>query len=422
MSSDRVTEAALLGAALRAPRDIFRVDAVPVADDFWDAPTAEAWRVACALVADGKPLGLDTLLGALAGRQDAVDAARAAWMASSVPDRGAVELLCSQVLEASRRRRLRAALLEEVARLDKGEAAASVVSSVEAKGLEIVSGTDAASPESVADIAETVWKLDDDPAKASRIRTGIRQLDWMCGHGWGRGEVHVIAGRPGMGKSAFAGHLVKGMARQGHPALVASIEMKRESWVRRYLSDDRERDRKALAGLPLWIFDPGTITAPALRSMARRFVVTRGVQVVVVDYLQLVKSGLKTRSREEEVAEVSRSLVAMAKDLDVLVIALAQLNRGSEKAADKRPHMADLRESGQIEQDAHTITMLYRDEYYYPAKDATRDVVELHMRKNRSGAATDPNEPILARFDKKAMRFVTMEQDEWKAYAMAVGG
>ena len=420
MSDPRTLEAALLGAVLRAPRDLFRVEAVPVVDDFWSAELGHAWRAATDLVAAGKPLSLDTLTGALAGHPDAIDAARAAWMASSVPDRGAVELLCSQVLEASRRRQLRALLLEEVARLDKGESSAAVVASVEARGLEVVTGSEVDAPESVADIAERVWKADDDPASRRHIATGIRQLDWLLGGGMEPGTMHVIAGRPGMGKSAFAGSVARGIAHRGAPTLVASIEMKRESWVRRYLTDDRDKDRRALAGLPLWICDPGTITSASLRATVRRFAITRGVRVVVVDYLQLVKSGLKTRSREEEVAEVSRSLVAMAKDLDVVVVALAQLNRGSEKAADKRPMMSDLRESGQIEQDAHSITMLYRDEYYHPPTAATRDVTELHLRKNRSGAPTDPGEPLLARFDKAQMRFTSMEPAEWDAYAKAL--
>ena len=141
----------------------------------------------------------------------------------------------------------------------------------------------------------------------------------------------------------------------------------------------------SLSNLPLFISDSGAITVPEIHSQCRKIKSEQKLGLIVIDYLQLLKSHSKNPSREQQIAEMSRSLKEMAKELEVPVIALSQLNRGLESRPDKRPMMSDLRESGSIEQDADCIMMIYRDEYYY--KDSTKypGIAEVIVAKNRGG-------------------------------------
>src|SRR5690606_6568304 len=151
---------------------------------------------------------------------------------------------------------------------------------------------------------------------------------------------------------------------------------------------------------PLIIDSPSSLSLPQLRARARRIVTERGkLGVIIVDYLQLMRSGERHGSREEEVATVSRGLKALAKELDVPVIALAQLNRSVETRSDKRPMISDIRESGQIEQDADVICFLYRDEYYNESS-VHRGIAEVIVAKQRSGATGT----IRASFNASRMR------------------
>ena len=220
--------------------------------------------------------------------------------------------------------------------------------------------------------------------KKSGITSGLRMLDNVT-NGWQKSDLIIIAGRPSMGKSASAISLImqpslvdkKGVA-------IFSLEMSKEQLVARMQSDLSEINvsrivkkqltlyeinQIAISCVPLetadiYIDDTPSISLLELKSKARKLVKENNVEIIVIDYLQLMKSGLDIQNREQEIAEISRGLKGLAKELDIPIIALSQLSRGVESRSDKKPMLSDLRESGQIEQDADMVIFCYRPEYY----------------------------------------------------------
>ena len=218
----------------------------------------------------------------------------------------------------------------------------------------------------------------------SGVETGLKMLDNVT-NGWQKSDLIILAGRPSMGKTACAISMIMHPALELNiPIAVFSLEMSTEQLVSRmqsYLSTVNvgrivkkqlnfdeiqaiERIAYKLNDAPIYIDDTAAISLTALKGKARKLVNEHGVQLIVVDYLQLMRSGLNTNNRESEIAEISRGLKAIAKELDVTVIALSQLSRAVESRSDKKPQLSDLRESGQIEQDADMVAFCYRPEYY----------------------------------------------------------
>ncbi len=259
------------------------------------------------------------------------------------------------------------------------------------------------------------------------IKTGLIGLDALL-QGLHAGDVILIAGRPGMGKSALAGSLALNIARTAGPVLWFSLEMSRDLCTDRLLSaegsvhgslirsaklDDDDWTRLAAAvgsleQLRIEIDDTPSVALPAMRARARRVIAAHGsLALIVVDYLQLAKPGYSTDKREEEVAGVSRGLKELAKDMAVPVIALSQLNRDPEKRSDKRPQISDLRESGAQEQDADAIGFVYRDEVYNPSSPR-KGIAEIILAKQRSG----PTGTVDARFFPEFTRFDNLLEGE----------
>ncbi len=237
------------------------------------------------------------------------------------------------------------------------------------------------------------------PGGVSGLTTGLRDLDKRMG-GLHPSDLLILAGRPGMGKSALATKIAFGaaralvaQAREADPAAeprgsvaMFSLEMSAEQLANRLLSEEsrvasdrirrgeigqRDFDKfvavsRELASLPLFIDDTPAITLSAMRTRCRRLKRTRGLNLIVVDYLQLMRpsAGVKHENRVQEVSQITQGLKALAKELAVPVLALSQLSRSVESREDKRPQLSDLRESGSIEQDADAVMFIYRDEYY----------------------------------------------------------
>lgn len=257
------------------------------------------------------------------------------------------------------------------------------------------------------------------------LSTGLIELDRiLCG--LKSGQLIIVAGRPGMGKSAFASGIVVRTAMARVPVLVYSLEMDRHQWVIRILSGDSGVDSKrmqngrltseewtsltnsgnTLHDLPLIVNDSSNITVMSVRSKCRRLAIERGaLGLVVVDYLQLMRSGYKRDSREQDVAEISRSLKALARELKCPIIAIAQLNRDCEKRIDKRPTLGDLRESGALEQDADVVLMLYREEMY-DDKPEHQGLAEVIVSKNRMGGTGK----VACKYTKHLTRFDNLER------------
>ncbi|NLY93343.1 MAG: replicative DNA helicase [Myxococcales bacterium] len=260
--------------------------------------------------------------------------------------------------------------------------------------------------------------------------TGFYKLDALTA-GMHPGDLIIVAGRPGMGKTSFALNVGTNMcAATKKPVAVFSLEMPKDQLALRMLSSearvDNMRVRKAellkedwpklakaagaLAELPIILDDTPSISVLELRSKARRIQAEQGLGLIIIDYLQLMRSGRKIESREQEISEISRSLKALAKELGLPIIALSQLNRKVEDrgAKDKRPQMSDLRESGAIEQDADTIWFVYRDEVYNK-ETADQGVAEIIVGKNRAGSTGD----VRVRFIANYTRFENLEEREY---------
>jgi replicative DNA helicase len=218
----------------------------------------------------------------------------------------------------------------------------------------------------------------------SGVITGLKMLDNVT-NGWQKSDLIILAGRPSMGKTACAISMIMHPALEMNiPIAIFSLEMSTEQLVSRmqsFLSTVNvgrivkkqlnldeiqaiERIAYKLNDAHIYIDDTASISLLALKGKARKLVKENGVQLIVVDYLQLMRSGLNTNNRESEIAEISRGLKAIAKELNVPVIALSQLSRQVESRGDKKPQLSDLRESGQIEQDADMVMFCYRPEYY----------------------------------------------------------
>ncbi|MDP1573464.1 MAG: replicative DNA helicase [Coxiellaceae bacterium] len=241
------------------------------------------------------------------------------------------------------------------------------------------------------------------------VSTGFTDFDQMTS-GFQRGDMIVIAGRPSMGKTSFAMNIAEFAAiKQDKPVMVFSLEMPAEQLVLRMISslgridqhkvrtgqlsdDDWPRVTSAVSVLSeskMYIDDTPSLTPLELRTRARRVARKHGgLSMIMIDYLQLMSCPSSHDNRTNEISEISRSLKAIAKEFNVPVIALSQLNRGLEQRTDKRPVMSDLRESGAIEQDADVIAFIYRDEVYHEDSQH-KGTAEVIIRKQRNGPIGD---------------------------------
>ncbi len=274
---------------------------------------------------------------------------------------------------------------------------------------------------------EEITKAAERKEHITGLPSGFKLLDWYTA-GMHPGDLVICAGRPGMGKTAFALNVALNACRARQaPVVVFSLEMPKEQLARRLLCSEAgvdgnrlrsgrlNRDDWApltraageLSELPLWMDDTPGLTMMELRAKARRLKSEKGLELVVVDYLQLMRSGTRTESREQEISEISRSLKALAKELSLPVMALSQLNRGVETRGtkDKRPQLSDLRESGAIEQDADTILFIYRDEVYNP-ESPDKGVAEVIIGKQRAG----PTGTVRCIFKREYTRFENLEE------------
>ena len=222
----------------------------------------------------------------------------------------------------------------------------------------------------------------------SGLQTGYRELDKITS-GWQNSDLIIIAARPAMGKTAFVLSMAKNMAVDYNvPLAIFTLEMSNVQLIKRLISNvaslegekiksgrlsQDEEDRlntriRTVYGAPLYLDETPGLSISELRTKARRLVREKGVRMIMIDYLQLMNAtGLKLGSREQEVSTISRSLKALAKELDIPIIALSQLNRSTESREDKRPVLSDLRESGAIDQDADIVCFIHRPEYYTKA-------------------------------------------------------
>jgi replicative DNA helicase len=259
----------------------------------------------------------------------------------------------------------------------------------------------------INNVLTTIQKVQAHEIKLVGLPTGFVEFDRLTG-GMKDSELVILAGRPSMGKSATALQIAINTAELGNPVALFSLEMSDESIAQRSISgvsdktnvelmqghcnmDDLVVCTEKLINLPVFVDDTSGLSLLELRAKSRRLILMHGIKLIIVDYLQLMKG--EGQSREQEVAFISRGLKAIAKDLNVPVLALSQLSRKSEDRADKRPQLSDLRESGAIEQDADMVMFCYRASVYGLRSvviDGTEvdsgGVMEMMLAKNRNGA------------------------------------
>lgn len=263
----------------------------------------------------------------------------------------------------------------------------------------------------------------------SGLESGFRGLDKMTS-GWQNSDLIIIAARPAMGKTAFVLSMARNIAVTNRvPVAMFSLEMSNVQLVNRLIVNvceipgekiksgqlapyewgQLDYKLKELLGAPLYVDDTPSLSVFELRTKARRLVREHGVKIIIIDYLQLMNaSGMSYGSRQEEVSTISRSLKGLAKELNIPIIALSQLNRGVEQREGnegKRPQLSDLRESGAIEQDADMVCFIHRPEYYKIYQDEKgrdlRGMAEIIIAKHRNGAVGD----VLLRFRGEFARF-----------------
>lgn len=255
----------------------------------------------------------------------------------------------------------------------------------------------------IMDLYEQLDERSRSDSDISGISTGFRDLDYAL-TGLNKSDLILVAARPGMGKTAFALNIALNAAKASKKDVVVfQLEMSKDQLASRFLASEAliesqklktgnlgeddwikiARATNALAKTKIYVDDNPAITVSEIKAKCRRL--GDGLGLIVIDYLQLMQSGKKNDNRTQEVAEISRSLKIMAKELNVPVVCLSQLSRAAEQRADKKPILSDLRESGAIEQDADIVMFIYRDDYYNDESEH-KNVAEIIIAKNRHGA------------------------------------
>ena len=278
--------------------------------------------------------------------------------------------------------------------------------------------------ESISVIAMNALKSIEAAAKnygsVTGISTGFRDLDYKTA-GLQPSDLILVAARPSMGKTAFVLNLAEYITvKEKVPTVIFSLEMSKEQLMKRLIAMNAKVDSQKirtgnledeewvkltdsvirLGGSSMFIDDTPGISVAELSSKCRKLSAEHGLGLVIIDYLQLMTGSRRSESRQQEISEISRSLKALAREINAPVIALSQLSRAVEKRDDKRPMLSDLRESGAIEQDADVVMFIYRDEYY--TKEETKDpgVAEIIIGKQRNGPTGTVKLRWLAEFTK----------------------
>ena len=279
---------------------------------------------------------------------------------------------------------------------------------------------------SIMDVAydtfANIEKIYNSTEKITGISTGFTDFDAKTA-GLQKSDLILIAARPSMGKTAFVLNVAQYAAVKNNVTVaIFSLEMSKEQLVNRMLCAqslvDAQKVRTGeltaedwsklvdgmgiLSEAPIYIDDTPGITAMDIRAKCRRLKVEKGLGLVVIDYLQLMSGSGRSDSRQQEISEISRSLKAVAREIEAPVIALSQLSRACESRSDHRPMLSDLRESGAIEQDADLVAFLYRDEYYFPEKTENKNKAELIIAKQRNGPTGTVNLTWLGQYTKFA--------------------
>lgn len=436
--ADLEAEDALLASALLDPTTLDLIDALEP-DEFYRAGAGAFFDAMRRLHRRGEPVDNVTLRAELVRRgafeRSGGDEYLVA-LGNRMPNPDAVEAYADRVRELAAVRRVRRAAQDTLtATAGPIEDVATFLGDTAQRTVEACTDPQAdAGMSALGDLSEVVRakaREREERKGMSGVTSGLRGLDALVG-GYEPGHLIVVGGRPGMGKSALAQCTAVAAARASGPVLIFSLEMTKDDWATRLaLAESRVSGTKHRNGtmtkpdwaafdaaldrsadLPITIDDRPRLTPHQLRARARRYQAKHGLSLVVVDYMQLMRTpDVKEQREEAHMAEVSKSLKELAKELRVPVLALAQLNREVERAGgDRRPEVHHLRNSGQIEQDADLIAFVYREWVYDDTADEL--AAEVLVRKNRAGRTGVAK----ARFTGECFRF-----EDWDFHAAPTG-
>jgi replicative DNA helicase len=411
-------EKVLLGSVLLDPQYFNEIAEALTEQDFYLDSHVRIFKAMASLIEAGSAVDSATLIAELQRKKELEAVGGSAYifgLTEDLPRRPVITEYVKLVKSKSQLRQMIGLFNGAITRAqDQSETPLAILEDAESSLLEIAQEANSGKLKTIyqsveeAGGTESYLRAYTDPELKPGLLTGFSDYDRMTG-GLQKSELTIIAARPSLGKTSLAMNIAENVAVDtDNVVAVFSLEMSRISLERRMMaSRARVNVQRAMEGIYLgreektrletalgqlvesniFIDDSATLTPVQLRAKCRRLRQRQGrIDLVIVDYMQLMSAGVKTGSRQEEVAHVSRSLKACAKELEVPVIALAQLHRGPEQRTDKRPMLSDLRESGQIEQDADVVAFIHREEMYDRDNPDLAGLAELILAKQRNGA------------------------------------
>ena len=414
---DLVAEQSVLGAVFIAPETIISLADELTPDDFYKPANKIIFKTMLSLLEKGEPIDATTMVSALTNQGDISKIGGITYiveLVNSTPTSKNVEHYAKLVKEKATLRKMIADLSDSLSNAYQGDVSIDdIIARTEKSMLDISNQNTGTGFRNVADILDTHMQMVETRSQTDGVVTGLSTgfvgLDKIT-TGLHEGNLIILAARPAMGKTALVLNIAKYVAtKEGKPAVIFSLEMGAEELIERMLAsegmvpayhlktgnlstDEWKRLVQAQNNLydaPIFVDDTAGIRISEIRSNARKLAQEMGgLGVIIIDYLQLI-TGAKGENRQQIVSEISRELKILAKDLKAPVIALSQLSRAVEQRQDKRPMLADLRESGSIEQDADIVAFLYRDAYYQKEQADSQEannVTELILEKNRHGS------------------------------------
>ena len=435
-------EQALLGSILIKPDCFDQIGGMINSDDFYIEEHKHIYSALLRMYSQSKMIDTVTLVNALVEQGDRDEAGGIQYItliAESVPSAANVKDYAKIVKDKATLRRL-INVCDEINRdaYDEASPVRTIIDSAEQKIFDISNNSDVKEFRHIRDILQNVYRDIETTVEmkgaVTGAKTGFSGLDRMLVQ-MGKGDLVIVGARPGMGKTSFALNIATNVAKNSKKSVaIFSLEMSGEQLVTRIISSEALVDSHALrtgqlkaedwdniagvvsslSGSEIYIDDTSQITTTEMKSKLRRL---PNLGLVVIDYIGLMQSTSNSDNRAQQVGEISRNLKVMAKDFGVPIVCCAQLNRGTESrpGAGKRPTLADLRDSGSIEQDADIVLFLYRDEYYKdiagqensPEAADSANIAEVIIAKNRHGSVGNVKMGWIGQFTK----FRTLEQD-----------
>lgn len=414
---DLAAEESVLGAVFISPESLITLADELTPDDFYKPANKIVFKTMLSLLEKGEPIDATTMVSALTNQEDISTIGGINYvveLVNSTPTSKNVEHYAKLVKEKATLRKMIADLSASLSSAYQGDVSIDdIIAKTEKSMLDISNQNMGIGFRNVADIIDTHMQMVETRSQTDGVVTGLSTgfvgLDKIT-TGLHEDNLIILAARPAMGKTALALNIAQYTAvKEKKPVAIFSLEMGAESLIERMLAAEgmvegyhlktgnlsvEEWSRLVhaqgnLYDAPIFVDDTAGIRISEIRSKARKLAQEMGgLGVIIIDYLQLI-TGSKGENRQQVVSEISRELKILAKDLKVPVIALSQLSRAVEQRQDKRPMLADLRESGSIEQDADIVAFLYRDAYYQKEQADSQEannVTELILEKNRHGS------------------------------------